>query len=85
MKKLIVTQSEFKKGNLMFSCNSKNKELAESEISKSVFYNSRKTFVMYSLNRNVRYFYLVDATGNINYNFIISNREGSTKYQLRNF
>ena len=85
MKKLIVTQSEFKKGNLMFSCSSKNKQLAESEISKSVFHNSKKTFVMYSLNRNVRYFYLVDAAGNINYNFIISNKECSTKYELRNF
>ena len=85
MKAIIETQSEYKKGKLLYSFNAKDKEDAEQKISKEVYYTSSKTLTMYSLNRGIKYFYLVNAKGEINRNVIITNKENSSKFQLRQF
>lgn len=84
MANLIESQKEFKKGRLMFSFNAANIEEAKQKLT-SYYYGSQKTLTMYSINKNFKYFYLVNSKGEVNKTVIISNRENSTKYQLRQF
>ena len=81
---LIESQTDYKKGRLMYSFNANDIEQAKEKLT-GYYYGSKKDLTMYSLSKGFKYFYLLNEKGEMNQKTIICNKENTTKYQLRYF
>jgi hypothetical protein len=80
-----MTTQEFKKGTLIFSGTCKGKGDLEQKLSQKVYYNSKLNLTMFSLNRGIQYFYLVNYKKGINQKKVATINEKSGKFQYRYF